>query len=124
MARKYALAGFLPEETRRAMCAADYAEVFPQGSRRLVDGRGCCPMGVAMRERGLHRDYLIDVPTPESVLVAEMREALGEPYYDAPEAAYAVWEDAVTAALAEFIEDWDAGVILPADLPRVLGLAA
>jgi hypothetical protein len=84
--------------------------ILSAAPRALVDGRLCCPLGVALLAVG------VDDPCPGAMDGADsLRDladtaGLAEPDED---------------ALADFMFDlWDEGLILPEDLPVVLGLEA
>ncbi len=96
MTARYAIADWLTEAQIDAALAHEYGPIR--------DVQSYCPLGRALN--------LVDHPAPPSSEVADV--LLGYRVVDAQ------WE-AVSIAARDFINDWDAGRIPPADLAAALG---
>jgi len=104
MTTPYLFAMDLPIEARRAACDAEYwlrRRGRIQRVRRTTDW--ACPMGVALQAANLSR---VRMPSGNDIVRA-LRLARGT---------------ATAQSAHQFVDDWDTGVLTPADLPVALGV--
>ena len=122
----YGIAAYLTLEQKQAMATAVYDSRGERGGPLTCDGRCAIAVGVP--------DCPMNPSAPDGETVA------GILYHDAPEyldlwahvddyrddeaflAATRRVEIEIAQLAQEFIDDWDAGRIPPAELPRALGL--
>lgn len=106
---KYAIWSSFSLEARRAAATADYC------SGRVTPD-GCCPLGVALRAANVPLPGWLGAWTAPNE--NDVSEALVDAFDDRD--GWAAESNAVCDRAAEFIADWDAGKIDPADLSSLL----
>jgi len=112
----YLFARYLPADWRAAILQAHYRPSV--GSPQLLADGTYCPLGVP------HRDGLVEwftqpsAPSGEAVALELSRRRPLTPEEWMDDAEY----EAVIASVNAFTDDWDAGRIGPADLPRIFAL--
>ncbi len=120
---RYAIADWLTDDLRAAICQARYTKPHTMARRALADD-AYCPFGVPYRD-GLI-DYCAGPSAPDGKAIALALVRWLDDRNDPRVADRQDWErliDEIEAAAQAFVDAWDAGRIQPSDLPTVLGYA-